>query len=229
MQQAGGRRRSRLTRRRQAHGRQRDRGHRHRHLHGHDPDRRRVPRAAARSEVTFELGDSTLPEAPVEGGLVDDGRSVGSAVKARLRGGRGRLLSSSPTRSTARRSQRPALDDVEFADGRMRLRDDPSRSVAIAEAMRRRRGRRHRGARLEAAPKEHEKYSRARAFGALRRGGGRRGLRHGPRHAGRERDRRRAGSSTPRPPAARSSAASSGASAWRCRRRASSTTASAGS
>jgi xanthine dehydrogenase YagR molybdenum-binding subunit len=85
-------------------------------------------------DVTFRLGDSSLPEAPVEGGSFTVA-SVGSAIQAACGEvretlfGLARRLEDSPLAGAS-------LDEVEFAEGRIRLRDDPSRSVSIAEAMR---------------------------------------------------------------------------------------------
>jgi xanthine dehydrogenase YagR molybdenum-binding subunit len=84
--------------------------------------------------VTFQLGDSSLPEAPVEGGSFTVA-SVGSAIKAacgeirKTLFGFARKFEGSPLAGAS-------LDGVEFAEGRIRLRDDPTRSVSIAEAMR---------------------------------------------------------------------------------------------
>ena len=85
-------------------------------------------------DVTFKLGDSSLPEAPVEGGSFTVA-SVGSAVKAacvavrKTLFGLARRIEGSPLAGAS-------LDQVDFAEGRIRLRDDPSRSVSLAEAMR---------------------------------------------------------------------------------------------
>jgi xanthine dehydrogenase YagR molybdenum-binding subunit len=85
-------------------------------------------------DVTFKLGDSSLPEAPVEGGSFTVA-SVGSAVKAacvavrKTLFGLARRIEGSPLAGAS-------LDQVDFAEGRIHLRDDPSRSVSIAEAMR---------------------------------------------------------------------------------------------
>ena len=197
---------------------QRDRGHRHRHLHGHDPDRRRTARACRLEDVTFKLGDSTLPEGAGRGRLVH-GASVGSAVKAACEEVRrkavqlARTIDGSPlagARSTMSSSR----------TARFRWPRDPSRAGSARGDDPAGDGQRHRGGGDCRARREAETVLAPHALGDLRRGGGRRGLRHGPRHAGRERDRRRAGSSTRRPRGARSWAASSGASAWRCTRRA---------
>ena len=84
--------------------------------------------------VTFELGDSSLPRAPVQGGSFT-AASVGSAVKAACDNVCERVL------ELARRIDHSpladaTLDDVTFADGHVRLRSDPSRSVSFTDAMR---------------------------------------------------------------------------------------------
>ena len=84
--------------------------------------------------VTFKLGDSSLPLSPVEGGSWTVA-SVGSAIKAVCKAvgktllGLSRKVEGSPLAGAS-------FDQVEFADGQIRLREDPSRSVSIAEAMR---------------------------------------------------------------------------------------------
>jgi xanthine dehydrogenase YagR molybdenum-binding subunit len=91
------------------------------------------------ADVTFELGDSTLPAAPVEGGSFTAG-SIGSAVKAvceKVRKkvfDRARKLKNSPLADAK-------LNDVTFANGRIVLHSDPSRGVSIADAMRQGKGR----------------------------------------------------------------------------------------
>jgi xanthine dehydrogenase YagR molybdenum-binding subunit len=85
-------------------------------------------------DVTFELGDSSLPPAFLEGGSLT-ASSVGSAVKAACDKVRERLFTlarnvdNSPLANVA-------LQDVTFADGRIRARTDPSRAVAFTDAMR---------------------------------------------------------------------------------------------
>jgi xanthine dehydrogenase YagR molybdenum-binding subunit len=84
--------------------------------------------------VTFELGDSSLPKAFLEGGSLT-AASVGSAVKAACDKVGVRLL------ELARKIDKSpladaAVDGVVFADGQIRLRSDPSRSVSITDAMR---------------------------------------------------------------------------------------------
>jgi len=84
--------------------------------------------------VTFTLGDSSLPLAPLEGGSFTVA-SVGPAVKAACEKVRERVF------TLARKVENSplagvSLDDVTFADGRVRLRSDPSRAVAFTDAMR---------------------------------------------------------------------------------------------
>jgi xanthine dehydrogenase YagR molybdenum-binding subunit len=85
--------------------------------------------------VTFELGDSSLPPAFLEGGSLTAG-SVGSAVKAVCGKLRERLftLAQKVTKSPFANA---ALQDVTFADGQICMRTDSSRAVAITDAMRR--------------------------------------------------------------------------------------------
>ncbi len=109
-------------------------------------------------DVTFKLGDSSLSNAPVEGGSFT-ASTVGSAVKAVCEKIRKELF------QLARKIDGSPLanskpDDVTFVDGQIRLRNDPSRAVSIIEAMR------HRGvgaieekASAEPTPKPME-YSR---------------------------------------------------------------------
>jgi xanthine dehydrogenase YagR molybdenum-binding subunit len=84
--------------------------------------------------VTFRLGDSSLPSAPLEGGSFT-ASSVGSAVKAACEKVRERLFTlarnvdDSPVADAA-------VDDVMFADGCVRSRREPSRAVPFTEAMR---------------------------------------------------------------------------------------------
>jgi xanthine dehydrogenase YagR molybdenum-binding subunit len=84
--------------------------------------------------VTFALGDSSLPPAPLEGGSFT-AASVGSAVKAACEKVRDRLVAlardvgSSPLAGADR-------SDVVCGDGRMSSRKDPSRSMSYADAMR---------------------------------------------------------------------------------------------
>jgi xanthine dehydrogenase YagR molybdenum-binding subunit len=84
--------------------------------------------------VTVKLGDSALPDAPVEGGSWT-AASVGSAVKAACEKLQAKLLklaqriNSSPLAGSE-------LADVKFETGRIIRRTDPTHFVPIAEAMR---------------------------------------------------------------------------------------------
>ena len=84
--------------------------------------------------VTVKLGDSTLPDAPVEGGSFTTS-SVGSAIHAACRAvqqellGLARKMPGSPL-------ARAKLDDVVFAEGKIQHKDDERREVLVADAMR---------------------------------------------------------------------------------------------
>jgi xanthine dehydrogenase YagR molybdenum-binding subunit len=84
--------------------------------------------------VTVKLGDSALPDAPVQGGSFTTS-SVGSAIDAACRAVQEELL-----RLAQRIAGSPLagakLDDVAFADGRMRRKDGGGRDVSVADAMR---------------------------------------------------------------------------------------------
>jgi xanthine dehydrogenase YagR molybdenum-binding subunit len=86
------------------------------------------------ADVTFQLGDSSLPNAPVEGGSFS-AASVGSAVldvckKLRKKAFKlARKVENSPL-ADAR------FKDVAFVDGTISLRSDPSQKVGIVDAMR---------------------------------------------------------------------------------------------
>lgn len=84
--------------------------------------------------VTVKLGDSSLPDAPVEGGSFTTS-SVGSAIHAAARAVQKELLGLAQ-RMRASPLAGATLEDVVFADGRIRRRDDETREVAIAAAMR---------------------------------------------------------------------------------------------
>jgi xanthine dehydrogenase YagR molybdenum-binding subunit len=84
--------------------------------------------------VTFGLGDSSLPQAPVEGGSFT-AATVGSAVKAVCDQVREKLF------KLAQKVENSPLagarfEEVTFSDGRIRLNGDASRSVSITDAMR---------------------------------------------------------------------------------------------
>ena len=84
--------------------------------------------------VTAKLGDSALPDAPVEGGSFTTS-SVGSAIYAACRAVQKELLvlaqkmAGSPLAGAK-------LDHVVFAEGKIRHKNDVSREVSVADAMR---------------------------------------------------------------------------------------------
>jgi xanthine dehydrogenase YagR molybdenum-binding subunit len=84
--------------------------------------------------VAAKLADSSLPDAPVEGGSWTTA-SLGSAVQEACIGLRGQLL-----RMAQRLDGSPLagarLDDVAFVDGNIRRKDNASRAVSLADAMR---------------------------------------------------------------------------------------------
>jgi len=84
--------------------------------------------------VTFKLGDSSLPESPVEGGSWT-AATIGSAVRAVCEKVRKKLL------HLARKGEgsplaAAKLEDITFADGYIRLSRDPSQAVSLIAAMR---------------------------------------------------------------------------------------------
>jgi xanthine dehydrogenase YagR molybdenum-binding subunit len=89
----------------------------------------------APDRVQFELGDTKFPRAPAQGGSQTTA-SVGSAVHGAALAVTARLLAlvnqdaNSPLKGAV-------ASDVEMLDGRLRLKNDPSRFVRIAEVMRR--------------------------------------------------------------------------------------------
>jgi xanthine dehydrogenase YagR molybdenum-binding subunit len=84
--------------------------------------------------VTAKLGDSALPDAPVEGGSFTVS-SVGSAIHAACRAVQKELLGLA--QKIARSPLAGAkLDDVVFAEGKIRHKHEESREVSVADAMR---------------------------------------------------------------------------------------------
>ena len=86
------------------------------------------------SNVTIQLGDSTLPYSPVEGGSWT-AASVSNAIAVTAAAVRKELL-----RFAKKERGSPLagakVDDVALKDGRIVLKSDPSRAVPIADAMR---------------------------------------------------------------------------------------------
>ena len=84
--------------------------------------------------VTAKLGDSALPDAPVEGGSFTTS-SVGSAIQAACRAVQEELLGLAQ-RMAGSPLTGAKLDDVVFAEGKIRRRDDEHREVSVADVMR---------------------------------------------------------------------------------------------
>ncbi|MBV6848772.1 xanthine dehydrogenase family protein molybdopterin-binding subunit [Xanthomonas euvesicatoria] len=86
-------------------------------------------------QVKFELGDTRQPQAPAQGGSWTTS-SVGSAVRGAALTITAKLLELA-NRNAASPLRDVSADDVEMLDGRLRSRREPSRTVDIAEIMRR--------------------------------------------------------------------------------------------
>jgi len=80
-------------------------------------------------QVTFQLGDSTLPVAPIEGGS-SHVSTVGSAVDGACTKLRRRLLALARL-APGSAFARARLDDVVFRDGTLALRDNPASAVPL--------------------------------------------------------------------------------------------------
>ncbi|WP_372391388.1 xanthine dehydrogenase family protein molybdopterin-binding subunit [Xanthomonas sp. NCPPB 3582] len=85
-------------------------------------------------QVTFQLGDSTLPVAPIEGGS-SHVSTVGSAVDGVCRKLQTQLLRLAQALPDSRFA-RTKLDDVVFADGSIALRADSSSAIALPDLLR---------------------------------------------------------------------------------------------
>ncbi|HEX5866125.1 MAG TPA: molybdopterin cofactor-binding domain-containing protein, partial [Beijerinckiaceae bacterium] len=88
----------------------------------------------AMEDVTARIADSSLPKSPIEGGSWT-AASAGAAVDAACRSVREKLFGYAQTMKGSPLAN-AAIDQVSFANGRIVLTTDPSRSVTIAEAMR---------------------------------------------------------------------------------------------
>ena len=84
--------------------------------------------------VTVKLGDSDLPQAPVEGGSFTTA-SVGSAIHAACREIQQELLGFAQ-KTPGSPLAGATLADVVFADGKIQRADDATRAVSLADAMR---------------------------------------------------------------------------------------------
>jgi xanthine dehydrogenase YagR molybdenum-binding subunit len=106
--------------------------------------------------VTAKLGDSALPDAPVEGGSFTV-CSVGCAIHAACRAVQKELLGLA--QKVARSPLAGAkLDDVVFAEGKIRHKHEASREVSVSDAMRAGKADRIEKA-ASAEPNERSKYS----------------------------------------------------------------------
>ncbi|SMQ94431.1 xanthine dehydrogenase family protein molybdopterin-binding subunit [Xanthomonas fragariae] len=85
-------------------------------------------------QVTFQLGDSTLPVAPIEGGS-SHVTTVGSAVDGACGKLRARLLQLAQALPDSRFAK-AKLDEVVFANGMLALRVDASSAIALPEVLR---------------------------------------------------------------------------------------------
>ena len=176
--------------------------------------------------ISIKLGDSSLPQSPVEGGSwiatsVSNGIvTTAGAIRDELL----RMAKQMPNSPLAN----AAPDEVALADGKLVSKRDASRSVSIADAMRQ-------GAvdRIEQEkttnPSRDHSAREQHARGAFCRGEGGRAARRRPCHPRRQRGCGRSHPEHQDRQAARSSAAWSGASAWRCTRKRMSITGSAAS
>ena len=151
--------------------------------------------------ISVKLGNSTLPQCPVEGGSWI-AASVCNAIANTARAVRGDLL------ELAKRMKDSPLagadvDEVALVDGKIVSKRDASRAVSIASAMQSRQCRAHRRARKTNIFAEDKAHARNVALRHLRRGQGGRGARRHPRHPRRQRGRGRPHPQPQRPPIAR--------------------------
>jgi xanthine dehydrogenase YagR molybdenum-binding subunit len=88
----------------------------------------------ALEKVEFNLGDSSLPEAPLEGGSAT-ASSVGSAVK-KVCDKLGEKLLELAREIDDSPFKKAAFEELEFIDGQMRLKNNPSKAIGITEILR---------------------------------------------------------------------------------------------
>ncbi len=86
-------------------------------------------------KVTFELGDTKFPKAPSQGGSWTTA-SVGSAIHGAVQNLMEKLLNLAK-REVDSPFSKAALDDVELADGKLRLKKEPDGGVNTSELMKR--------------------------------------------------------------------------------------------
>ncbi|MET0648814.1 MAG: xanthine dehydrogenase family protein molybdopterin-binding subunit [Pyrinomonadaceae bacterium] len=86
-------------------------------------------------KVKFELGDTKFPRAPVQGGSFTTA-SVGTAIYESAQNIRRKLMDLA-NKDAASIFKTAKIEDIEMLDGKLQFNNDPSRSVDIAELMRR--------------------------------------------------------------------------------------------
>ncbi|MFT6533819.1 MAG: xanthine dehydrogenase YagR molybdenum-binding subunit [Limimaricola cinnabarinus] len=86
-------------------------------------------------QITARLGDSDLPTSPVEGGSWA-AASSGAAVQLACQAVAKKLLKAAEKVEGRPLADAASIEDILFADGRMALKGDSTRSVAITDVMR---------------------------------------------------------------------------------------------
>jgi len=86
-------------------------------------------------QVTFKLGDSSLPEAPLQGGSWT-AASVGSAVKEACDGIRDKLIAMVRKMDDSPLAGVKKLEEVIFEYGLIKLKADPSKAISLTQVMR---------------------------------------------------------------------------------------------
>ncbi|MDO7877776.1 xanthine dehydrogenase family protein molybdopterin-binding subunit [Hymenobacter sp. ASUV-10] len=81
--------------------------------------------------VTFELGDTLMPEAPVQGGSWT-ASSVGTAVRKACQALGEKLLKQAQKMDESAFAD-ATIDDVQFVNGQLRLRTDPDQAVVLRD------------------------------------------------------------------------------------------------
>jgi xanthine dehydrogenase YagR molybdenum-binding subunit len=115
-------------------------------------------------QVRAELGDSTMPKAPVSGGS-QSSASVLPAVQAAARKLRQLVLTLAADRTAPGPLQGASADDLDIVDGVVVLKHDRRRSASLAELMKSS-GRDAIEATVSAKPGDEEKTHSAHSFGA---------------------------------------------------------------
>jgi xanthine dehydrogenase YagR molybdenum-binding subunit len=85
-------------------------------------------------QVRAELGDSTMPKAPVSGGS-QSSASVLPAVQAAAQKLRQKVLALAAARNAPGALQGARADDIDLVDGLVSLKSDPGKQASLAELM----------------------------------------------------------------------------------------------